>query len=88
MMQDRKAARFDETSCNAQPHHTLGSVAPLTSPGAANAAMTGPIDCGRIPSARARADAVAGPPRSSRSNTDTCAGVRSPTARAAGASAC
>ncbi len=50
-----------------------------TRPASSSAAMTGAIDWGRMPSARARLDAVAAPSFSRRSRTDTWEGVRSPT---------
>src|SRR5580704_14176936 len=57
---------------------SLGSGEPLTRPAASRAATVAPIDCGRMPSARARLVTVAGPSRSRRLSTDVCDQERSP----------
>jgi hypothetical protein len=56
---------------------SFGSGQPLTRPASWSGVITALIDCGRIPSARARLDTVAAPLSSRRSTTDTCDGVRS-----------
>ncbi len=57
---------------------SLGSGAPLTRPAVSSGAITVAIDCGRMPSARARLETVAEPSLSKRRITDTWDGVRSP----------
>jgi len=54
-----------------------GSGAPRTRPADSSAAIAALIDCGRIPSDRARLDTVAGPSFSRRSRTATWEGGRS-----------
>ena len=56
---------------------SFGSGIPLTRPACWRGVITALIDCGRMPSARARLDTVAGPLSSRRSTTDNCDGVRS-----------
>jgi hypothetical protein len=56
---------------------SFGSGQPQTRPASWSGIITALIDCGRIPSARARLDTVAGPPSSRRSTTATCDGARS-----------
>ena len=50
---------------------------PLTRPASCSGVTTALMDCGRMPSARARLETVAEPSFSSRRRTETCDGVRS-----------
>jgi hypothetical protein len=70
------AAVRDRTVCLP----SVGSGEPLTSPADTSVATVAPIDCGRIPSARARVVTVAGPSRSRRERTEICGSVKSPAA--------
>ena len=57
---------------------SLGSGAPLTRSDSCSGITIALMDCGRMPSARARLETVAGPSFSSRRRTEACDGVRSP----------